>query len=426
MGETKKFLSDSLIVFIGSTVASVFSYLFNMLMGRMLGPAQYGEMAAILSLLMIVSVGGGVITTTTMYYVGEMYGLGNYAGIRKLLQIFTRSIFFLSISFFLVGAVFAGPIAHFFGIDHVVPVIIGFSSLIFGFLIVVSRGILQGTQSFGAFTVTSILEMALRVTLAVVFVRLGFALNGAIAATVIATVITYFVTFVPLQKLWKEVTPTSSTVVHFSRKEVLTYTVPVFASALCLATLLNLDVILVKHYFPTEQAGLYAAISTVAKIILYITSPIIAVMFPMIMERRSRGEKHYKMLLFSLGLTVIGAVVILAFYNVIPALVVRILYGRGFVEFSYLLPQLGIFVLFYTLVNLLANYFLAIKNFIFLIFMVIALVLVLVWSSLSHNSLPEMISVFIISTALLFLAMIGYYLFIKKTQILQYLKGRHE
>lgn len=426
MNETKRFLSGSLVVFVGSTVASVFSYLFNMLMGRMLGPAQYGEMAAIMSLLMIMSVGGGVIMTTTMFYVGEMYGLSNFAGIKKLLGIFSKYVFSLSLLFFLVGVVLARPIANFFSIEHVVPVVIAFTSFIFGFIVLVNKGILQGTQRFVAFSLIGILETVLRVLVAVLLVKIGFALSGAIVATVIATVATYFVTLWPLSQLWANIKKNEPAQFHFNKKEILTYVVPVFVSTLLLVTLLNLDVILIKHYFSTDQAGLYAAISTVGKIILYLTSPIISVMFPMIMEKKSKGQKHYKMLIFALALTALGALLILALYSVAPSLVMKILYGKNYVEFYYLLPQLGIFVLFYTLVNLLANYFLAVKNFVFLIFMVAALILVLVWTSLSHTSITAIIKIFTVSNALLFASMISYYLYSKKDQLIQYTRVSHE
>ena len=135
MGDTKRLVSNTAIIFVGSSIASVFSYLFNMLMGRLLGPAQYGEMAAILSLLSILSVISGVITTITMLYVSELYGLGNLAGIKRLLKLLSRYVFFLAILFFLVGTALARPIASFFSISHIVPVVIAFSSFIFGFII---------------------------------------------------------------------------------------------------------------------------------------------------------------------------------------------------------------------------------------------------------------------------------------------------
>jgi O-antigen/teichoic acid export membrane protein len=67
---TKKLFKGSTIIFIGAIIGGLFSYLFNMLMGRMLGPVHYGELTALLSLSMIVTVAGGAITTVAMRYSG--------------------------------------------------------------------------------------------------------------------------------------------------------------------------------------------------------------------------------------------------------------------------------------------------------------------------------------------------------------------
>ena len=426
MGDTKRLVSNTAIIFVGSSIASVFSYLFNMLMGRLLGPAQYGEMAAILSLLSILSVISGVITTITMLYVSELYGLGNLAGIKRLLKLLSRYVFFLAILFFLVGTALARPIASFFSISHIVPVVIAFSSFIFGFIIVVNKGILQGTQRFVSLTIIGVIEMILRVVLGIILVKIGLAVSGAILATVLATIAAYFITFLPINKLLGQIKNSQTAKFHFDKKDIITYSAPVFLSTLLLATLLNLDVLLVKHYFSLKDAGLYAAVSTVAKIILYLTAPIISVMFPMILEKKSKGEKHFKMLFFSLGLTVVGALLILTLYTVAPGFMIQILYGKNYTELYYLLPQLSIFILFYTLINLLANYYLAVKNFVFLIFMTLVVLLIFGWTSFFHPSISAVIRIFIVSSGLLFFLMIGYYFYIKKHQIILFLKGEHE
>ena len=425
MNDNKRLFNNTVIIFVGSIAGSVFSYLFNMLMGRLLGPEKYGEMAAVLALVGIFAVVGGVVATTTMYHVSELYGFNNISGIKKLLVILTKHILAFSILFFLIGTAFSKPLSDFFSIQHIMPVIIAFSSFIFGFIILINKGILQGTQRFVAFSVIGVIEMVLRLALAIILVKIGFSVSGAILATVLATAITYFITFWPLGTLFKKVKNHEKAEFHFEKKDVLNYSWPVLASSLLLAIMLNADIILVKHYFPGPDAGLYAATSTVAKIILYVTAPIISVMFPMILEKKAKGEKHFKMFFFSLGLTALGSLLVLALYTVAPGFVMKILYGSGYTKLFYLLPQLGIFVLFYTLVNLLVNYFLAIKNFFFLIFMAVAVVVTLFWISLFHPSITAVIRIFITTNGLLFAAMIGYYLYIKKEQITQFLKGEY-
>ncbi len=427
MGETKKLLSNSTIIFVGAIVGSFFAYLFNMLVGRWLGPAQYGEFSAIFSLLTILSVGGGTILTVVMRYSGELYATKNYQAITKLLKVFSRYVLFFGLLLFFIGLILIKPIANFFSIEHLLPVAIALSSFIFGFLILVNRGVLQGTQRFFALSVTNCLEPFLRLVLGVILIKLGLEVSGAILGAVLATVIAYFVTFVPLLNFLKKENNTESKASFaFDKKEIINYSFPTLIVTLLLAFSLNIDVVLVKHYFAPEEAGMYAAISTIAKIILYATAPVISVMFPMISEKKAKGNKHFGIFLFSLLLTLAGALVILAVYYVAPGKVISILYGNKYTSYFYLLPQVGFFVILYALVNIMANYFLAIKNFFFLPFFAVIILAQITLISLNHSSLEILIKILISTIGLLFAFMISYYLLTKRQQVISYFRGEYE
>src|SRR5258708_1721467 len=43
--------SGSLVMILGSNATNFINYVFNLVIGRLLGPAQYGELAALLSLI---------------------------------------------------------------------------------------------------------------------------------------------------------------------------------------------------------------------------------------------------------------------------------------------------------------------------------------------------------------------------------------
>ena len=425
MREARKLLGNSSIIFIGTMVGSVFSYIFNTLVGRWLGPSQYGEFTALMSLLMIISVGGGAVLTVTMRYSGELYALKNFQALRKLFKIFTRYLSFAGVSLFLVGLIFTKPIAHFFSIEHNVPVIIALFSFIFGFLIVVNKGILQGTQKFTAVAFVGTLESLLRLVVGLVLIKVGFQLTGAVLGSVVATIIVYFVTFIPLAKILKN-KKGQSTEFSFDKKEIINYSWPTFMVTLLMAIGLNIDVILVKHYFPAKEAGVYAAISTIAKIILYTTGPIATVMFPMISEYKIKGEKHYQLFLFSLLLTLIGAFLILGIYYVSPGRIISLLFGSQYAGSYQLLPQVGFAILLYALVNIITNYFLSIKNFFFLPFLAIIIGTQIAVIAMWHPSIEAVIKVIISTLGLLFVLLFCYYLFTKKEQIFSHLRGTNE
>lgn len=426
MGETRKLFSNSLIVIVGTLVASVFSYLFNMLMGRYLGPEQYGEMTALMSLLMIVSIAGGAILTITMRYSAELYSAGKIGALKKMFAIFSRYVYMLAFSIILVLLVLIKPIANYFSITNLVPVVIAFSSLIFGLVMSVNKGLLQGGQKFVATSLVGILEMALRLGLGMLLVKIGFEVSGALLAIVAATAISYLATFVPIRSILRDSTGDKSAKNHlFDKKEIINYSLPTLISAVLLVVALNIDVILVKHYFSPFEAGSYAAISTIAKIILYVTSPIAAVMFPMISERTTKGDKHYSIFFFSLIFVIVGSLIILGIYVIAPAKVISLLYGNQYIGYYYLLPEIGLAFVLYSLINLMANYYMVVKNFAFVWFFAIVLLLEIVAISLFHSSIILVVRIIVLSLSLLFALFFGYYLVSKKEQIKLFFQGKY-
>jgi len=316
------------------------------------------------------------------------------------------------------------PIANYFSIDNLLPVAIAFSGLIFGMVTMVNKGLLQGVQKFSAVSLIGVLEMALRLGLGILLVKIGFAVSGALSAVILATAIGYAATFFPIRKIFKNSHQDKVSKFHlFDKKEIGKYFGPAFLSSLLLIIALNLDVILVKHYFSPADAGMYSAVSAIGKIILYVTAPIISVMFPMISEKTVSGEKHYKLLFFSLMFVIVGALIVLAAYVIAPAKIIGLLYGSQYVSLFYLLPEIGLAILLYSLINLLTNYYLVVKDFRFLWFFLIAVAGLTLAISQFHSSLLLVVRLMILFFGLLFLSMMVYYLLSKRDQIKSTLRG---
>lgn len=425
--DIKKLLTNSFLVLVGSFVGGVFAYGFNMVMGRMLGPEKYGEMTTVLSMVAITSVGGGAILTVVTYYSSEVYNKNAFSALKRMHFTFTKYIFFISFFLFLIGLFLSGPLSRFFNLSSPISTMIAFLGLIFGFLILVNKGVLQGVQNFSSLTILNTFEMVLRLILGVILVKIGFATLGAVSAVILALIISYGLTFLPINKLFKKTVKKDESAetknLQFNKKDILLYSIPTALAMAVMAIGINVDVMFIKHYFSPADAGMYAAISTIGKVILYVTAPIVTVMFPMIAQKRVTGDKHYKILLFSLAITILLSLFILTFYELMPGRVISLFYGSAYVGMYSLLPRVGFFIFFYTLVNLIINYFLSIKSFKFLWPLFITVLLQIVLVSIWHGSLVLITSILTTTMGLLFLCLMSYYLFTKKEQIILLLKG---
>lgn len=425
MHEAKKILSNSMIVILAALLGGAFAYIFNMLVGRLLGPKVYGEFTTLMSVMAIFSVAAGAVTTIVMRYSGELYAKENYEAIRKLFDVFTKYVLIFGLIIFFLGLAFLKPLANFFSIDHLFPLFIVMIGFVFSFLIVVNRGILQGTQRFLPVSLIGISEMSLRLGIGLLLIKVGLGLNGTVLGVFLATFFAYIISFGFLIKVFRPKHKKSEDF-KFDRKEVMKYSLPTVVSTLFLSLFLNIDVILVKHYFPPTEAGLYAAISTIAKIIVYVTGPMATVMFPMISEKRVKGEKHYRVFMLALLLTLVGGLVMEATYFFAPGKIITVLYGDKFSGFFYLLPQVGFMILLYSLVNTLSNYYLSIKSFAFIPVSASIFLAQVIGVVLWHDSLEVVVKILIAGQGLLFVMLMGYYLLTKKAQLLNYFKGLDE
>ena len=135
-------------MFSSTMVVNVINYIYNLLVGRLLGPSDYGVFVSLLSLTLIFSgVSGTVQTVITRYAAILKYENSQrtiYRYFIKALQIFSIvGVFVLVLFFFLTPYM-----KRFLNIDlsmpvYVVGILVGIS-----FITPIARGTLQGIQDY--------------------------------------------------------------------------------------------------------------------------------------------------------------------------------------------------------------------------------------------------------------------------------------
>jgi O-antigen/teichoic acid export membrane protein len=94
------------------------------------------------------------------------------------------------------------------------------------------------------------------------------------------------------------------------------YLMVVLPSTLSLAVLLSADVLLVKHFFPTNVAGEYAAVAAVGRAIFWGATGVATVLFPKVVVKATHGTNGSHLVAASLALVVIGGLAGFAFLSV--------------------------------------------------------------------------------------------------------------
>ena len=349
-----KFLTNSLIFFIGSFLVGIGSYLYQFLTARMLTVEVYGELQSLLAILAVIGIPIGVISTVLTKYTADFKAKGWPNKIHTLFSLFTKKISTAAIIFFIIFVILSGYIAKFLNLTSTLPLIILGTSFLFGFLNSINLGVLRGLQKFKELSVISIISVLLKILFAVLLVKLGFALNGAVGAVVLAGLIGYLISFYPLKFLFKQEKEKIET------KEIFRYSFPVFFILLFTTLLYSVDIILVKHFFSAQIAGEYGALAILGHIIFFITGPIVGVMFPMAADAHGNHTDSTKVFKKTIFLVSLIGVTILLSYFLLPGFIIKILIGSKFLPIGKFLGWFGISMFLYSLVGLFAQYFLSI------------------------------------------------------------------
>lgn len=398
--------SGSAIMIVGSNAVSFLNYLYHLGIGRMLGPSGYGELAALISFIGLLGVIPASLNLAIIKYISSTETDEERNNLIKWLK---SKILAGSFIFFLLVLLLSPFLASFLKIPKLSYLILIAISFLFTIQSGLNRAILQGLLRFKD-TVASILaENGIKLFLSILLVYLGFQVGGAMFALVISTLLGWYITNYYLKTNSSEAIKLSSSRI----KSMLLFTIPVAIQSIATTSLYSSDVILVKHFFSSYDAGIYASLSTLGKIIFFGSGPIGAVMFPLVSQRSTRGQSYKRIFLYSFLTTAFIAIGILLIYWLFPRVAIGLLYGSAYLGASNLLVWFGIFITLFTFSSLLINYGLSLGKTSIVIMPLIAAVLQISLIWFFHQTLFSVIIVSIVILALLLISLLIHFTYAK-------------
>ena len=391
--------SGSAIMIFGSNLANFIAYLYHLVIGRLLGPSAYGELSALLSILGLIFASLSFLGLVIVKFVSS-------AEKNELASIYTwftkKSVVAgLSIAgFVLLLTPFLSNFLHIKATTFLlIAPILSFSVTSF-----VYRSFLQGLLRFKEVVVTTNLDIIGRLALGFVFISLGLSSFGAVLGLVFSTMIAFLL----LRHYLRDYRLVKVKGDFGQSRKVVRYATPIFFATIATNSMFSTDVILVKHFFSPHDAGIYASVSTLGKIIFFGAGPVGAVMFPMISKRHAKGQGYKKIFFLSLLLTTAIAFGVLFIYWLFPELSIKILYGQEFLEGAPFLLWFGVFITIFTLASLILNYFLSRDKTIVTVAAVVAALAQILGIWIWHSSILEVIKVSIASSMIFLSSLLIY------------------
>lgn len=399
--------TGSAIVIVGTISINAINYLYHLMLGRLLGPSGYGELVALISLIGLLSIFPSPLNLVVIKYVSSNKDKEQVNNLIRWLRV---RVFQFSLLFFILIILASPFLSSFLHISNITYLLLIALSFLFSLPAVLNRAILQGFLMFKQMIYSILIENIGKFLISIVLVYLGFYLLGAMLALVISAALGCYLSFIYL-RVNNKVKITRPPLI----KKMILFAVPVMIQSFSTTSIFTSDLILVKHFFSSHEAGIYASLSTLGKIIFFGASPIATVMFPLISQKAARGENYKDIFKYSFIITLILSLVILTIYWTLPELAIILLYGKAYLEASYMLVWFGIFITLFTLSSLLVNYGLSIGKNRVVLFPLIASLLQVLLIYLFHESLMMVILISIFVTALLLAFLLIYSIYGKRT-----------
>ena len=361
----KKFLkqelvSGSIYIFIGSIFANVFNLFFNLFMSRNLTVEGYGIFTSAISLVVLIATPVGSITPTVVSFAGSRFAKEDYGSVKALFLKITKPLFIIGIVILLFFVVFARNIGIFFHITDQSIIIIAGIIAAMAYIGVVNSGLLQARLAFKFISFSNLASAFSKLLIGVILVILGLSVKGAMISVFISGVIPLILSFIYLRFVFLS-KPHNSNKLRF--KNLLSYGLPSSLATLGMASLISTDILLVKHFFDPLQAGIYAGLSLVGKVIFFFTAPIGSVMFPLIIKKHAKNESYNNIFKIAIFMVLVPSVLISVFYFLYPDISISFfIKNETYLSVSALLGLFGIFITTYSLISLFVYYFLSIKK----------------------------------------------------------------
>ncbi len=402
-------ISGSFYLFAGGMVANFLAFIYNLYLAKNLVPADYGVYGSLLSVITLVGVPVSSLGPVVVKFAADYFAKNETEKAARLYFRMTQFIVLITVLLFILFVLFSGFVKSFLHIDNTLYVIFAALTISFFYLNLVNSSYIQSILKFKALALINIFAAIAKLAVGVLLITLGFRIYGAIGGVFAMAFATFITGFIPLRFIFKDIRKNSSGI---PVKEIFTYALPTSFAIFFMTSFTSTDVILVKHFFNPHQAGFYAGLSLVGKVIFYFTSPIPMVMFPLIIKRSSSGKNFNGLFYLALLLVLLPSVAITVFYFIFPSFIVRLfLSGKDYLSITPYLGFFGIYLTVFSLVNVCINFFLSLNKMKIVPAVVIAALLQAFFIGIFHNNFYQVISVSLTVSIGLLTVLLAYYVF---------------
>jgi O-antigen/teichoic acid export membrane protein len=311
-------LGGSLTLLAGSGLVGVTNLVYNVATARLLGPTGFAHATAVYTLLMLMSAITLSFQVVCAKYVARTSSPTEREAVFTSLH---HRAWVAGIGLGFLLFIGRGVLTRFLNLPD--PFLITLLALGTAFYIPlgVRRGYIQGIHAFGPLAINFMLEGVVRLAGVFLLISLGMGVEGAVLASGLAVIVAYFAAL------------PSPSIFSFKLRGIA---IPFLEGLQAIIFFLgqtvinNFDIVLVKHFFPPDEAGLYAAVALVGRLVNMCAWSVVNTMFPVSAGAGADDREGNKVLFTSLSLVLLILTILIGGLWMVPNFLWKILFGAHF------------------------------------------------------------------------------------------------
>lgn len=390
----KNKISPEQLFMISGLLVNGGNYLYNLILGRVLGPEKFADAAILITFLLVLS----FVAMTFQLVTAKFSVIFEDSILESFISNTYKSATIVGVVLGITVILFSSELHYFFKTTSTNMFVVFGIGVPFYFLMSVNRGVFQGKKELVSLSVTYQLEMMSRLLITfglLYFFQIEYSLliSVGILGSFLFGLFPFkikqfsFSNFVKLEVV--------------QSKMVRKFFIITAFYELTQIIINNSDILLVKHYFNGYEAGLYASLALIGRVVYFVAWMFVMLLLPAVVQLKKEGKSTLPILLKYVSYIAGIAIAIVVVCAVFPDLIIQILFGNGYLEIAPLLWKYALATGVFAISNIFAYYYLSLDKYIPVVLSGIFGMLQIVLVVLFHTSLEQVVHVQIIAMIIL-------------------------
>ncbi len=383
------------------------NYLYNLFLGRILGPAAFAEAALLVTLLLVLSFMGMTFQLATAKF-AVIFADEEWQNFRNKIY---KQASYVGLVIGLLILVFAKKLQIIFNTESHWMFVVFAIGIPCYFFMSVNRGTFQGQLKFNKLSITYQTEMWSRLLITIALIYLVPLQPGILVA--LGILISFLFGLFPSDvkglsfKKVGEMLPENT-------KKVSQFIWLTACYELTQIIINNSDVLLVKHYFNALDAGLYASLALIGRVVYFVAWMFVMLLLPTVVQKQKDGEPTAPILFKYVSyISLLSACIVVVCY-LFPDLIITLMFGDAYVSVAGLLWQYALATSLFAISNIFAYYFLSLDHYVPVILSGLLGMSQVLLVAFFHENLEMVVHMQIIAMTILLVVQLIYFINKKK------------